>query len=46
LEEQLDNAWEMTFSLKHVLFEMRNAFQELEGKFVLSLTAKVKVTLI
>jgi hypothetical protein len=30
LEEQVDNAWEMVFSSKHVLFEMTNAFQEFE----------------
>jgi hypothetical protein len=34
----------MTFSSEHVLFEMTNTFQELEGKFVLSSTTKVKVT--
>jgi hypothetical protein len=45
LEEQLDNVWDVTFSLEHVVFEMINVFQELEGKFVLSPTTKVKVIL-
>jgi hypothetical protein len=45
LEEQLDNVWEMNFSSEHILFEMTNAFEELECKFVLSPTTKVNVIL-
>jgi hypothetical protein len=31
MEEQLDNAWEMTFSSEHDLFEMTNALQSPES---------------